>query len=951
MLWRVAVLPQALYGCELRDISLAQLVPLGSLGKSMLSSKRPLQLSVWRSPEALCGPPLGDTALQAPAMEMRQRQLQWLQIVINHPGLAGYVHRAVAWCRGAWKEPNSSLRSALKSTGWSLRRNLHCLRASQWPTVLPEESYPGTIRLQPEDSFPLLDAVFTDGSLSTTGGAAAVQPDTNTILHAWLPMAHSSTQCELAALCLAMTLHPPQVLTDSLCSLQLLLRWGQLSSKRVLLCIDRFAVRQVVHMASQCAHPPLLEKVLAHNDAAIAMGHPKSVGNDDADREAQCAANDPTLPPWCPDSSQHGDPIAVIDASAIPVLDVPAAFQQLWWQRHVTSRPGRQWLGLLYPADVELDWPLSNGIFHRPTSTGQHFAHPVPPAVIKWLARIRTGSLATRARRHKRGLSDSPACPCCSAPVEDDAHVVAGCPATGTSDWLLCIREAWATSASSTQLHPPAPPPALLTTLHLQLMAALIPCSLLIASALPPSERSRFYSRLHKELAIRTAELLGRREATILTAPATPHAPVPSASTLHRQCPLPQDRQLSSADLRALEQDRRSALPAPADAASSSSAAPTVPISGALRHRWMQERLMTLLHAETVPCAVRLGATSPLLLELFERVTGEAFTDVPGSLLTNRIKSLGRVLREVIRVHGASFAPPLASANVRGYMAINRLPRAPCLDIATWKQRVQNNERYQAPPLRPRQLLASRDRGLAQWIRQHRYLKPVEIAMGESSTAMLLLWEVDNGRPWPSTATGHAGVLQAFTKSLVQQSAQDDELQQWFVFKEQQRPLAPGLPDSHQYFWPVQVTRPPPADPQGWYDDFVARWRSYLATLAAPQGVAVPGVSPPVAASTSPEVPSLPSQPAPGRRPRSPGPPTTVVKRRRTQPATRPSPSAQPTVRSREEEIEAGPPAKRQRDIRSFFGAQPSPPTDPTTEAPATPAIGRHGRAQQGPPT
>ena len=56
------------------------------------------------------------------------------------------------------------------------------------------------------------------------------------------------------------------------------------------------------------AHPPILEKGLAHNDAAIAMGHPKSVDNDEADQAGERAANDLTLPPWSPESSQHANP-------------------------------------------------------------------------------------------------------------------------------------------------------------------------------------------------------------------------------------------------------------------------------------------------------------------------------------------------------------------------------------------------------------------------------------------------------------------------------------------------------------------------------------------------------------------------------------------------------------------------------------------------------------------
>ena len=516
LLWRVRVRPQALYGSDIRDVPLSQLTPLASLGKSLLGSKAPLQLNAWRSPEVLCGPPLGDTSLKAPAVEVRERQLEWLQVLVNLSSLAGYVHRVVAWRRDRWEEPTCSLRAALRAAGWSVRRNRQCLRATQWPKIDQEVSYPGDVRLHPEDSFPLSEAVFTDGSLAACGGAAAVQESTGKVLQARLPTARSSTQCELAALCLALTWNPVQILTDSLCSLQLLLHWGEYAPRRVLACPDRVSVRQVISLASECPAPPLLEKVQAHDEAGIALGHPKAMGNDMADQEAKKAANDPWVPVWSPDASLYGDPVEILDASGSQVMQVKPAYQQLWWRQQVTSRATtRAWLQSLYPDGMEVDWPLSIGIFRRPTSSNSHFHHPAPPSVIKWIARVRTGSLATRARRHKQGLSGSPECPCCAAEVEDDAHVIAGCPATGSSDWPQCVMEAWTCSGEATGLHPIPPDMEQLGACKLQLMAALIPSNVVAASLLPPSHQARFFGRLHKELAARTAQFLGRREALI----------------------------------------------------------------------------------------------------------------------------------------------------------------------------------------------------------------------------------------------------------------------------------------------------------------------------------------------------------------------------------------------------------------------------------------------------
>ena len=462
------------------------------------------------------------------------------------------------------------------------------------------------------------------------------------------------------------------------------------------------------------------------------------------------------------------------------------------------------------------------------------------------MARIRVGSLATRARRHKHHLDPSPACPCCLAPVEDDAHVVAGCPSTGSADWSHCIQEAWSVASTSSGLSPPLPSPAWLAIHHLQLMAALIPCSLLHDSLLPPSAQARFFSHLHKELAASTATILGRRETLIITNSTTTQESSSSHSRQHHlPCPLPLERQLAPSEMRRLEQARRHQLSNPNNpAVASSSSSPSspsapVPASGPPRQRWMQLRLMTLLHEDTVPCPVRLGSTSPMLVELFERVTGEPFTDTPGSLLTSRIKSMGRVLRDVLKDHGMSFTPPLETAKKRDYVALNRFPRVPCPDIPAWRTRTMTAEQYHAPQLRPRQITASQDAYLPQWIRGHRYLRPVDATGGESGMALLLLWEVDHAKPWPSTASSQAGRLASFTKRLTQQVNRDEELKEWFNPKELQRPLAPGLPDSHHSFWPVQITRPPTPEPQGWYKDFVSRWKVYLASLTTPLGVSM----------------------------------------------------------------------------------------------------------------
>ena len=92
----------------------------------------------------------------------------------------------------------------------------------QWPRVDPEPCFSGPVGLLPEVSFPQPEAVFTDSSLSSFGGAVAVQLDTNVQVLASVPMPRSSTHCELVALCLGTCLSLRHILTDSLSALHLI---------------------------------------------------------------------------------------------------------------------------------------------------------------------------------------------------------------------------------------------------------------------------------------------------------------------------------------------------------------------------------------------------------------------------------------------------------------------------------------------------------------------------------------------------------------------------------------------------------------------------------------------------------------------------------------------------------------------------------------------------------
>ena len=98
-----------------------------------------------------------------------------------------------------------------------------------------------------------------------------------------------------------------------------------------------------------------------------------------------------------------------------------------------------------------------------------------------------------------------------------------------------------------------------------------------------------------------------------------------------------------------------------------------------------------------------------------------------------------------------------------------------------------------------RGVMARADAQLAFWIRQHVHLVPAEVSRGESSMALLILWEVDHGQNFPTQAENTpASRLLGFTRRLKRQVSADAELREWLVCKDLQLSLSPGLPPSHR---------------------------------------------------------------------------------------------------------------------------------------------------------
>jgi ribonuclease HI len=670
------------------------------------------------------------------------------------------------------------------------------------------------------------------------GGAAAVQLEEEEVRTVRVLAPRSSTHCELVALFLALDFPTTQILTDSRAALLMLQKWGSWPLQRTLHSADRMDVRRLIDRAMRLGRRPQLVKVKAHDVDALRLGHPRARGNDLADTWAKRAATEAGHPDWVDSPGPFGDPVELRDATGAIVLDVRTTLASSWWERrHRSTARARPFLERLYPKESPVNWAVSTGIFRRPTVSGSAFVHPVYPAMIKWMARVRAGCLPTRARLVGHGMvTGSRQCLCCGADEEDDEHILAGCPATGTADWRLVVDEAWRGAAQAAALPAGLPPDRVLQEVHIMLLGALIPQSAVTGWGLPAGQALQFLAALHRGLAEAVAERL-RRRGELLAATGDPgqeESQLPGQLGVERPDQLPRERRLSVADLRNVETRRQHNLPAVATPLSEALVACPVPAAGEPRRRWLRQRLVVLVQEDMVECPHSEGVAAVGVLEIFERLTGEAFSDTPGALVGSRVRGIAKVLGNVSREEGLD--PPLLQTSRRGTVFWNRRPQVP-VDVAAWRRSVEAAEAHSAPVPRLREQMAAADAGLAAWVTGHQYLPPAPVETGESGMALLLLWEVDHRRPYPSLGGDRLSVaLLGFSKRLQDRVAQEPVLSQWLVWKDMATPLCPGLAPSHHRRWSVRVAAPGPGEPQGWYVDFVSRWKAYLETLAGPRG-------------------------------------------------------------------------------------------------------------------
>ena len=149
----------------------------------------------------------------------------------------------------------------------------------------------------------------------------------------------------------------------------------------------------------------------------------------------------------------------------------------------------------------------------------------------------------------------------------------------------------------------------------------------------------------------------------------------------------------------------------------------------------------------------------------------------------------------------------------------NRVPLVH-IDAERWRKTEEQRDASRPNTLRVEDDMESTDRALTTGLRDARYLRPCNVEQGEGSMALLILWEVQHGRPIPAAVDGEnlAARLVSFSRRLHDWVMRDDVLNADLVVKEMQFPLALGLPASHQLRWSVQVRRPEDDQPAGWYE-------------------------------------------------------------------------------------------------------------------------------------
>jgi hypothetical protein len=186
----------------------------------------------------------------------------------------------------------------------------------------------------------------------------------------------------------------------------------------------------------------------------------------------------------------------------------------------------------------------------------------------------------------------------------------------------------------------------------------------------PVKDAPRFLALLHRALAAALAERMRRWAELQADAAAGTSSSLPAGALAFQlaggqpECALPVERRLTVRDLRRVEDARREAQHQLEEPSLASATRVMVPAAGEARRRRLRQRLVTLVADEMQSCPPSEGVEAVVVLELFERVTGEPFTDTPGSLVGHRVRALAKVMGNVAREE--AFTPPLLHSQRRG---------------------------------------------------------------------------------------------------------------------------------------------------------------------------------------------------------------------------------------------------------------------------------------------
>ena len=146
--------------------------------------KFPIRVNSLVAPEVLMRPSLGASMLQEHVLAMWGRQLPWLHLVANHPGLVGAVHRLVACQHDVWQEPTVALASAQEAVGWRVRRDglpAYTGLAYNAPRAVVSRAHGAAS----------MDCFTEPGAVSRVGGAVEVKMDEEVVRTAWISLPNS----------------------------------------------------------------------------------------------------------------------------------------------------------------------------------------------------------------------------------------------------------------------------------------------------------------------------------------------------------------------------------------------------------------------------------------------------------------------------------------------------------------------------------------------------------------------------------------------------------------------------------------------------------------------------------------------------------------------------------------------------------------------------------------